>query len=30
MGKTTKKVSKKRVVVVEAIGQAHISATFNR
>lgn len=29
MGKTTKKVSKKRVVIVEAIGQAHISATFN-
>ena len=29
MGKTAKKVTKKRVVVVEAIGQAHISATFN-
>ena len=29
MGKTNKKVSKKRIVIVESIGQAHISATFN-
>jgi len=29
MAKTGKKVTKKRVVVVEPIGEAHISATFN-
>jgi len=29
MAKTTKKVTKKRVVVVEPVGQAHINATFN-
>jgi len=29
MAKSTKKVTKKRVVVVESIGQAHINATFN-
>ncbi|UKJ07092.1 30S ribosomal protein S11 [Solitalea lacus] len=29
MAKSTKKVTKKRIVVVEAQGQAHINATFN-
>jgi len=29
MAKTTKKVTKKRVVVVEAVGEAHVNATFN-
>jgi small subunit ribosomal protein S11 len=29
MAKSTKKVTKKRVVVVEPVGQVHISATFN-
>lgn len=29
MAKTTKKVTKKRVVIVEPVGQAHINATFN-
>jgi small subunit ribosomal protein S11 len=29
MAKTTKKVTKKRVVVIESVGQAHINATFN-
>ncbi|MFT6814217.1 MAG: small subunit ribosomal protein S11 [Sphingobacteriales bacterium] len=29
MAKSTKKASKKRVVNVEAIGQAHITASFN-
>ncbi len=29
MAKSNKKVAKKRVVVVEPIGQAHINATFN-
>jgi small subunit ribosomal protein S11 len=29
MAKTTKKVTKKRVVNVEPVGQAHINATFN-
>src|ERR1043166_8609490 len=28
-GTTTKKVSKKRVVKVDAVGEAHINATFN-
>jgi len=29
MAKSNKKVAKKRVVVVEPVGQAHINATFN-
>lgn len=29
MAKSTKKVTKKRIVVVEAQGEAHINATFN-
>ncbi|MCO4292110.1 30S ribosomal protein S11 [Solitalea sp. MAHUQ-68] len=29
MAKSSKKVTKKRIVVVEAQGQAHINATFN-
>ncbi len=29
MAKTTKKAVKKRVVIVEPVGQAHINATFN-
>jgi small subunit ribosomal protein S11 len=29
MAKATKKVAKKRLVVIEAQGQAHINATFN-
>ncbi len=29
MAKSTKKVTKKRVVVIEPIGQAHINASFN-
>ena len=29
MAKTAKKVTKKRVVVVEAVGEAHVNATFN-
>jgi small subunit ribosomal protein S11 len=29
MAKSTKKVAKKRLVVIEAQGQAHINATFN-
>ena len=29
MAKSNKKVAKKRVVVIEPVGQAHINATFN-
>jgi small subunit ribosomal protein S11 len=29
MAKTAKKVTKKRVVVVESVGEAHVNATFN-
>ncbi|SMO34425.1 30S ribosomal protein S11 [Solitalea koreensis] len=29
MAKSTKKVTKKRIVVVESVGEAHINATFN-
>jgi len=29
MAKTAKKVTKKRVVIVEAVGEAHVNATFN-
>ncbi|HEX3385893.1 MAG TPA: 30S ribosomal protein S11, partial [Mucilaginibacter sp.] len=29
MAKTAKKVTKKRVVVVEPVGEAHVNATFN-
>jgi small subunit ribosomal protein S11 len=29
MAKSTKKVTKKRIVVVEPVGEAHINATFN-
>ena len=29
MAKTTKKVTKKRVVVVEPVGEEHVNATFN-
>jgi len=29
MAKTTKKVTKKRIVVVESVGEAHVNATFN-
>ncbi len=29
MAKSTKKVTKKRIVVVESVGEAHVNATFN-
>jgi small subunit ribosomal protein S11 len=29
MAKTAKKVTKKRVVIVESVGEAHVNATFN-
>ena len=29
MAKTAKKVTKKRIVVVESVGEAHVNATFN-